>query len=169
MKVKMIKVNFQNKVFRVNEKDIHFLNSNGFGFKKNNYFYLNIYEVLFLFEKKKIVVIFQNKELNFVDILKLTKIDLKDYFVYKDLKIKGYIVDSGSKYGFTFRIYDKGIKIGQDHSLWLVEPVLDREKIQFKEILGKNRISHSANKKLIFAIVDSENSITYIENTWKRL
>jgi len=166
----MIEVIYKNKEFQIqNKPDFQSLNSKGFGIFESNNFYLNIYEVLYLLERKKIKV-FKNKlDFDFDMILKKTKIELKVYLIYKDLKSKGYVVLSGSKYGFTFRIYDKGIKLGQDHSLWLIEPVLDRDKILFKDILGKNRIAHGSNKKLIFAVIDSENSITYIENNWKRL
>jgi len=165
----MIEINFQNNFFKINEKDFQSLNSKGFGLKQDKIYYLNIYETLFLLEKNKIKVIEKNNEISFDYIFKKLKIDFKFYLVYKDLKSKGYIVLSGSKYGFAFRIYDKGIKIGDDHSLWLVEPVIESEKVLFKDILGKNRIAHGSNKKLIFAIVDIENSITYIENSWKRL
>ena len=164
-----IKVEYKNKVFSLDQKSFQSLNSKGFGFQLNNKFHLNIYEVLFLIEKKKIKVEYKNLEINFENLLKITKVDLIDYLVYKDLKSKGYVVQSGSKYGASFRIYDKGIKIGEDHSLWIVETVKDSQKFKFKDILGKNRIAHSANKKLILAIVDIENSITYIESSWKRL
>jgi len=165
-----MKIEYRNKKFNIeNKSEFQKLNSKGFGIDENKKYFLNIYETLFLVEKNKIKVFEKNKEIDFNKILKNSKIDFKEYLIYKDLKIKGYNILSGSKFGFTFRIYDKGIKVGEDHSLWLVEPINDNEKIKFKEILGKNRIAHSTNKKLIYAIIDIDNSITYIENSWKRM
>lgn len=85
------------------------------------------------------------------------------------MKIKGYQIKSGAKYGFTFRIYDKGTKSSNDHSLWLVDIFKENKSLSFREILGKNRVAHSTNKKMIFAIFDEDKSITYLENSWKRM
>ncbi|MCA9495868.1 MAG: tRNA-intron lyase, partial [Nanoarchaeota archaeon] len=127
------------------------------------------YEVLFLLEKLKIEVYYKEEKLKFDDCLKLSKLKIEDYLVYKDLKSKGYQIKSGAKYGFAFRIYDKGIKESEDHSLWLVDIFKENKSLNFREILGKNRVAHSTNKKMIFAIFDEDNSITYLENSWRRM
>ncbi len=89
--------------------------------------------------------------------------------VYEDLKSKGYNVKSGLKFGFLFRVYDKGIKLGEDHSLWLVDVVRESENVKIRDLISKNRVSHSANKRMILAVVDFENGITYLQNSWKRM
>jgi tRNA-intron endonuclease len=165
----MINVKFKSGKFLVDEKSYQSLSSKGFGYNTKNLFELDVYEALYLFEKGKIEVFFGKKKLNFNDIIKKKKILLKNYIVYKDLKSKGYNVKSGLKYGFTFRVYDKGIKIGEDHSLWLVEAIEETKKINIKDIVGMNRIAHSTKKKMMFAIVDIENGVTYLENSWKRV
>jgi tRNA-intron lyase len=76
-------------------------------------------------------------------------------------------VKSGLKYGFRFRVYDKGIREGDDHSLWLVEPVLEVDSFKVKDIAGKNRIAHSTKKKVLFGIVDNEGAVTYLETSWR--
>lgn len=110
-----------------------------------------------------------NRILNFKEILVKTNINYQDYLIYKDLKSKGYEVKSGLKYGFRFRIYDKGIKKGDDHSLWVVEPVNENEIYKIKDFIGKNRIAHTTRKKMLLGIVDNEKNITYLEVQWKRM
>lgn len=172
----MIKIQIRKNKFYVDESLIQNLNSKGFGNNipitstkiKNKIFEINPIEILFLFDKKKIIFD-EELNINFEKLLKITKIDLSKYIVYKDLKTRGYNVKTGLKYGFDFRVYDKGIKIGEDHSLWLVDVIEEKDKLKIKDLTGKNRIAHSANKKMLFAIVDFENSVTYLENSWKRL
>lgn len=167
----MIKINYINGIFSVQkESDFQSLKSHDFGIKKDNsLFELETYEVLFLSEKKKIDVYIEKRKLSFENILKLTKISFKDFIVYRDLKTKGYIVKSGLKYGFTFRVYDKGIKEEHDHALWFVKPIFETNKLKIRELSGENRVAHTAKKKMILAIVDAENNVTYLETAWKRL
>ncbi len=168
--IKKIQVIKKNNNFIINEKSFQKLTSKGFGYKINNKFYLDLYEVQYLLEKNKIELIdTKNNKLESKDIMKSPKFNLDEFIVYSDLKKKGYNVKTGFKYGVSFRIYDKGIKPGEDHSLWLIEVINEKDKIKIKELISKNRISHSANKKLILAIIDFESNITYIENSWKRL
>lgn len=165
----MIQIELKNSKFILDEKSYQSLSSKGYGTKTNKIYELDPYETLYLLEKNKIEVKQNKTQLTFKQILNKKKIQLKNYLVYKDLKTIGYYVKSGLKYGFTFRIYDKGIKIGEDHSLWLVEPIDENKKINIKDIVGKNRIAHTTKKKMLFAIVDNENGITYLETNWKRM
>jgi len=166
----MIRVEESKGIFFVCERDFQSLNSKGFGSKvSSSVFELDVFEVLFLIDKGKVEVFRGKRNLSFDNISKLKKVDIKDFIVYRDLKKKGYCVKSGLKYGFVFRVYDKGIKVGDDHALWLVEPMLEGLKLTVRDIAGKNRVAHSARKKMLFAIVDNEGDVTYLENTWKRL
>ena len=169
---KIIKVKLYSGMFLIAERDFQSLNSKGFGVsKKKDLFELDVFEVLFLLDKKKIEVIkkYNKEKLSFDDIMRTKKVNRTSYIVYKDLRSRGYVVKSGLKYGFVFRMYDKGIKAGEDHSLWLVEPILESEKLNIRSISGKNRVAHSTRKKMLFAIVDSDSDVTYLENSWKRM
>jgi tRNA-intron endonuclease len=178
----MIEIELVGDLFIVDQQSSQALLSKGFGKKDNNLFQLEPCEVLYLIEKKKAKVLetddnkitskfrkSKTKELSFKQVLKRKQVSINDYIVYKDLKSKGYQVKSGLKYGFRFRVYDKGIKKGDDHSLWLVEPITETDNLKIKDIAGKNRIAHTTRKKMLFAIVDNEDSVTYLETSWKRL
>lgn len=166
--MKKVEVKFSNKQFFVNNVGFGSFYDRGFGVKEKNYFVLDSCEILYLFEKNKIEVFKGKLNLNFNEILKISKVDFKDYIVYKDLRSKGYFVKSGLKYGVSFRVYDKGVKVGENHSIWLVEPVYNTEIMKFKDLAGKNRIAHSTKKDVVFGVVDSENSVTYMKTNWTK-
>ena len=50
------------------------------------------------------------------------RIDVK-LKVYSDLRVKGYVVKTALKFGGDFRVYDKGVRPGEDHAKWVVFPV----------------------------------------------
>jgi len=168
--MKKIKVTLIKNQFLINKESYQSLSTKGFSNKNKDDYFLDIYEAMYLLEKDKIEIFDYKNNKIFPQIIKSNKIfQIDEYLVYKDLKSKGYNIKSGLKFGFSFRVYDKGIKPGEDHSLWLVEVLNEKDKINIKNLISKNRISNTANKKMLFAIIDFENDITYIQNSWKRV
>lgn len=165
----MITCDYKGGLFILNHRDFQSLNSKNYGKKEGKIYTLDIYEAVYLCEKNKLKIIKNKKEFCFDEISSMKKFNFINYIIYKDLKFKGYNVKSGIKYGSTFRVYNKGVKEEKEHSLWLVEPIKDNELLKMKDMAGKNRIAHSTNKNILFAIVDSENSVTYIETNWKKM
>ncbi len=161
----MISVNKVKSGFFLKERDFQSLNSKGYGTKVGSKFELNLFEVVYLMEKNRVKIDGFSVE----DLMKLKNFDYNSYLVFKDLRSKGFIVKSGLKYGFVFRVYDRGVKVGEDHSLWLVDVMSEKDKMKVKDIAGHNRVAHTAKKKMLFAIVDDEGGVTYIENSWKRV
>ena len=88
--------------------------------------------------------------------------------MFRDLREKGYVVKTALKFGADFRVYEKGIKPGQDHAKWVVYPVHESEHLTWHEFAAKNRVAHSTKKRLLIGIVDDEEDITYYEIGWKR-
>ena len=116
---------------------------------------------------------YDGKKLNNDELLtKLSKGNknfLTNYFVYADLTKKGYIVKSGLKFGGAFRIYNKGDLINQAHSKWVCIISESKNKFSWHEFASKNRVAHSTKKKLLVAIVDEENKVSYYESSWLKL
>ncbi len=121
-------------------------------------------ETLFLIEKKKIDI-----GLSFTETLK--KLSRKQrnlserFAVYKDMRSKGYILKSGLKFGCDFRVYENK----KNHAKWLLFVTKDSEKLQWKNFSGMARVANSTKKNVLVAIVDSENSPTYFEISWKKI
>ena len=164
-KVQLIKNNFV-----LEENSWQSLNSKGFGEKLDNLFSLNVYEVLFLINKIKIEVInSKNKKVEFNEIIKKLKVDINVFLVYSDLVKKGYNVQSGLRYGVDFRIYEKGVAVGDGHSEWLVVVVSHKDKLAVSDFASFNRVAHSTKKKLLNAVIDIENDVTYFESSWTKM
>lgn len=141
-----------------------------FGEKVGEKIQYSLVETLFLLEKNKLKIIFQNKELGEKELSKkLQRIDKRfniKFPVFKDLREKGYIVKTALKFGADFRVYDKGKKPGQAHAKWVVFADAETGKLTWHEFSAKNRVAHSTKKKLLLAIVDQEGSISYYEVAW---
>src|SRR3989344_1935565 len=130
-------------------------------------------EALYLVENEKMKVFFGEKEIGTDELLiKLKrrdkKIDMK-FSVFSDLRKKGYIAKTALKFGAEFRVYDKGVKPGEEHAEWLLISVKENEQMKWHEFAAKSRVAHSTRKKLLLGVVDEEGDVTYYEVGWKRL
>lgn len=152
-------------------RDLH--NSGIYGvLLKNGQLKLSMLEALYLQYAEKVSIFSGKKELAFEDILKKAAKKEKNiharFAVYKDLRDRGYVVKTALKFGADFRVYEKGIKPGQDHAKWVVFPVRESEVFSWHEFSAKNRVAHSTKKRLMIGIVDDEGDVTYYEVKWLR-
>lgn len=134
---------------------------------------LSLLEGLYLMEKKKIrVVDGRGKELSFENFLrraqKLEPNFWIRYCIFKDIRNRGYIIKTALKFGADFRVYDRGIKPGEDHAKWIVYPVHESSVLTWYEFSAKNRVAHSTKKRLLIGVVDEEADVTYYEVKWVR-
>ena len=90
------------------------------------------------------------------------------YCVFKDMRNRGYIVKTALKFGADFRVYDRGVKPGEDHAKWVVFPVHEASALTWYEFSAKNRVAHSTRKRLLIGCVDEENDVTYWQVSWTR-
>ncbi len=152
----MIKIFKDNRTI-IKEKISFFLNK-GLGEKKDNYLLLDIYETLYCLEKKWLSL----PNLSFEDLLKkLKKREFIKYEVYKFFKQKGYIIKTGFKFGFDFRIYPKGKKPGEAHTEKVVYVLEEQESLSGTSLSRLSRLATNLRTSLILAIIDSENEINF--------
>jgi len=90
------------------------------------------------------------------------------YSVFKDIRNRGYIIKTALKFGADFRVYDRGIKPGEDHAKWIVYPVYEGSTLTWYEFAAKNRVAHSTRKRLLLGVVDDEGDVSYWETRWLR-
>ena len=90
------------------------------------------------------------------------------YVVFRDMRNRGYIVKTALKFGADFRVYDRGVKPGEDHAKWIIFPVHEASTLTWHEFSAKNRVAHSTKKRLLMAIVDDEGDVTYYQVAWVR-
>ena len=143
-------------------------NKGKFGTLKKSSVVLSFFEAMYLVEKEKLNINKLNEESFLRKIKKKVKQFSTKYAVYRDLREKGYIVKTALKFGAEFRVYDKGVNPGQDHSKWVVFPVHESDSLTWHDFASKNRVAHSTKKNLLIGIVDDEEDVTYYEISWKR-
>ncbi|MBI2107242.1 tRNA-intron lyase [Candidatus Woesearchaeota archaeon] len=146
--------------------------SSRYGEPKEGKIVYSLVEALYLVEKGKMNVKDGKKNLKFDTLLKNSKktdpnIWLK-YLVYRDMRGRGYIVKTALKFGADFRVYDRGVKPGEDHAKWVLFPVHEGNTLTWHEFSAKNRVAHSTRKRLLLGIVDAEEDVTYYEIKWTR-
>ena len=132
---------------------------------------LSLHEALYLLEKGRLIVMDgRKKHLEFTDFLKKARRIEQDfwvrYMVFKDIRNRGYIIKTALKFGADFRVYDRGVKPGDDHARWVVYPVQEGSTLTWYEFAAKNRVAHSTKKRLMLGVVDDEADVTYWEVKW---
>ena len=144
-----------------------------FGEPKEGKFMYSLCEGLFLLEKKKMSLVDAKKAKISVDsfIRRAKKVEPNfwiRYCAFRDMRSRGYIVKTALKFGADFRVYDRGVKPGEDHAKWILYPIHEGEVMTLYELSAKNRVAHSTRKKLLLAIVDDEGDVTYYSIAWPR-
>lgn len=144
-----------------------------FGSLVRNRIELGLLEACYLLEKEKIRILNKrNKEFDLEKFLKKATKHEKNFWVryqvFKDMRNRGYIVKTALKFGADFRVYDRGVKPGEDHARWILYPVLESQVLTWHDFSAKNRVAHSTRKRLLLGIVDDEGDVSYWEARWLR-
>lgn len=171
--IQKIKANFaRENVYSEDQESKNLYEQSRFGELKENKVTYSLVEALYLLEKKKMDVFDGKTILTYDSFLKKAKKIQPNfwvrYCVFRDLRSRGYIVKTALKFGADFRVYDRGIKPGEDHAKWIVFPVHESEVLTWYSFSAKNRVAHSTRKRLLLGIVDEEADITFYECRWIR-
>lgn len=142
-----------------------------FGELKEEKIHYSLVESFFLLEKNKAVITDnKSKEISADEFIRKAEKAEPNfwvrYCVYKDMRLRGYIVKTAFKFGADFRVYDRGVKPGEDHAKWILYPVHESETLTWYEFSAKTRVAHSTRKNLLLGIVDDENDVTYYSISW---
>lgn len=134
---------------------------------------LSFLEAAYLIEKKALIVLDgRKKEVGFDKLVRKAKKSAPNfwvrYCVFRDIRNRGYIIKTALKFGADFRVYDRGVKPGEEHAKWIVYAVNEGGVMTWYDFAAKNRVAHSTKKKLMIGIVDDEGDVTYYEVKWKR-
>jgi tRNA-intron endonuclease len=85
---------------------------------------------------------------------------LRTFLVYRDLRERGYAVQTGPH---DFRVFRRGQRPGTGQSQYMVRVLSERDMIVFEQLLGETATSARMRKQYILAIVDDESELTYYE------
>jgi len=85
---------------------------------------------------------------------------LRSYLVYRDLRERGYAVQTGPH---DFRVFRRGQRPGKGESFYLVRVVSERDPIRFSALIDEATTAHNLRKLYVLAAVDDEDELTYYE------
>lgn len=151
-----------------------FYNQSRFGsIAENGKVELSLLEALYLIERGRLEVKSESGRVLSFDayVKRARKVEPNfwiRYCVFKDMRNRGYIIKTALKFGADFRVYDRGVKPGEDHARWIVFPAHEGSTFTWHEFSAKNRVAHSTKKRLLMAIVDDEGDVTYYQVSWMR-
>ncbi len=170
-KIEKIKAVFDGENVSSNKEEAMTLHAQSrFGEFKSGKVIYSMFEALYLLEKEKMEVSFKKKKLKFEQLLGIGRETDKTirtkYIVFRDMRNRGFIVKTALKFGADFRVYDRGVKPGEDHARWILYPVFESSSLTWHDFSAKNRVAHSTKKNLLIGIVDEEEDVTYYEIRW---
>ena len=137
----------------------------GFGERKDRVLVLDLNEALFLTERGKFKAFRAGKPVSEAALRLLGQQTdthfYKKFVVYTDFREKGFVIRTGFKFGFDFRVYPRGKKPGEAHSEFVVEVKSQSEKVSMPHLSRMVRMSQTLHTQCLVAVVDSENEVNY--------
>jgi tRNA-intron endonuclease len=131
----------------------------GFGRKDSDGLRLAPHEALYLVQRRKISVEGHDFDSLFSVFAGQPNV-LRSYLVYRDIRERGYAVQTGPH---DCRVFRRGQRPGKGESLYLVRVVSERDPIRFTDLAREVTTAHNLRKLYILAVVDDEDELTYYE------
>ncbi len=154
-----------NKVLVENPTLVGQFSSKGFGERHSHELVLDLFEAVYLQKRGKLEVFKSEKPVSVRQLLAVAeKSDArfyKKFLVFSDFRDKGFVIRTGFKFGFDFRVYPRGKKPGEAHSEFVVEVKTQGEKLSMPQLSRMVRLSQNLHTVCLQAVVDSENEINY--------
>lgn len=131
----------------------------GFGRPLKDGLRLSPVEALYLMYRGKIEI----PDYNFDSLLVEFSADahmLRSFLVYRDIRERGYVVQTGPH---DFRVFKRGEKPGKGESQYMVRILSERDLIDFAKVRAEVTTTLNMRKQHVLAVVDDEFEITYYE------
>ena len=136
----------------------------GFGRPRDGSLQLRLTEAAYLLSRDKIEIFRNGGKLDFDSFIQFAArqedfFELK-YIVYRDLKERGYYVQSSAT---DFRVYPRGGKPGKTAAKSYVFVRSERKPVLVTELTALMSEAENVRKQFILAVVDEESDITYYD------
>ena len=160
-----MKATFDGTVVRVGKEGRILYEQNGYGRPETGGVRLSHQEALYLLQRQKIDVSGYNFNTLF-SVFADQRNFLRSFLVYRDLRERGYVVQTGPH---DFRVFRRGEKPGTSESLYLVRVLSERDPIRFITLIEEVIASRNMRKQYVLAVVDDEEELTYYEIKLQKL
>jgi tRNA-intron endonuclease len=137
----------------------------GYGRPDGNGLRLAPQEALYLLHRQKIEVPDYSFDTLFAEFCNQPNF-MRSFLVYRDLRERGYVVQTGPH---DFRVFRRGEKPGKGESLYLVRVLSERDPVRFEKLIEEVIASRNMRKQYVLAVVDDEEELTYYEIKLQKL
>ncbi len=165
----------ENRVIIWGKESFELYDENGYGKPLEDRLELALVEAGFLLKKDKIKIQTKinekKKNINFEEFYRLASEREPEFHqkfvVYSDLRERGYLVKTGFKFGAHFRVYERGVKLkrgpkaAHEHTKFVVHSIKEEDRFSYPELSRAARLAQNIRAKMVWAVVDSENDVTY--------
>jgi tRNA-intron endonuclease len=154
-----VKAQFDGTTVRMGNNGRSLYEQSGYGRPDGDGLRLSPQEALYLLHRQKIEVpgyTFDTLFARFCDQQNF----LRSFLVYRDLRERGYVVQTGPH---DFRVFRRGERPNKGESLYLVRVLSERDPIRFGKLIEEVTASKNMRKQYVLAVVDDEDELTYYE------
>ncbi len=160
-----MKATFDGTVVRLGKEGRVLYEQSGYGRLDQDGLKLSTQEALYLLHRQKIEVTGYTFNTLFSEFADRAGF-LRSFLVYRDLRERGYVVQTGPH---DFRVFRRGEKPGTGESLYLVRVLSERDPIRFVPLIEEVVSSKNMRKQYVLAVVDDEEELTYYELKLQKL
>jgi len=160
-----VKATFDGSTIRVGNDGRSLYEQSGYGRPEGDGLRLSPQEALYLLHRQKIEVPDYSFDTLFAEFSDQPNV-MRSFLVYRDLRERGYVVQTGPH---DFRVFRRGEKPGKGESLYLVRVLSERDPIRFDKLIEEVMASRNMRKQYVLAVVDDEQELTYYEIKLQKL
>lgn len=160
-----MKATFDGSAIRVGTDGRSLYEQSGYGRPDGDGLRLSPQEALYLLHRQKIEVPDYSFDTLFAEFSDQPNV-MRSFLVYRDLRERGYVVQTGPH---DFRVFRRGERPGKGESLYLVRVLSERDPIRFDKLIEEVMASRNMRKQYVLAVVDDEQELTYYEIKLQKL
>ncbi|MDD1719171.1 MAG: tRNA-intron lyase [Methanoregulaceae archaeon] len=154
-----MKATFDGKVVRLGKEGRVLYDQSGYGRPDGEGLRLAHEEALYLLHRSRIGIEGYDFERLLAELAPDPNL-LRSFLVYRDLRERGYVVQTGPH---DFRVFPRGVRPGTGQSRFMVRVLSERDLVDFGLLVREWTASSHMRKQHLLAIVDDENELTYYE------
>ena len=147
-----------------NKEMIHELELKGYGESEKDGFFLKPFESLFLLYSKKLTLNKSKKQIDFDGMMEIAQQNnpeiLTKFLIYRDLRIRGYVVKDGFGFGSDFRVYERG-HFGEKGAKFLIFGFNEGQKEKMGTLQKKVEEITQMGKEPIIAVIERRGEVIY--------
>jgi len=160
-----VKATFDGTTIRTGKDGKSLYEQSGYGRPEADGLRLSPQEALYLLHRQKIDVSGHSFDSLFAEFSGQQNF-MRSFLVYRDLRERGYVVQTGPH---DFRVFRRGERPGKGESVYLVRVLSERDPVRFEKLIEEVMASRNMRKQYVLAVVDDEEELTYYEIKLQKL